>query len=184
MPALDPIAIFMPLFNKAGVLYMVTGSIASIIYGDPRLTHDIDLVVQIDTGRIDGFVELFPIDDFYCPPRDIVHVESKRASRGHFNLIHHETGLKADIYIAGTDPLSRWGLSRRKEIEVESIRLWIAPIEYVILRKLEYYREGGSEKHIQDIKGILSQSSNQIDFKGMEQWISRMGLELEWTKCK
>ena len=62
MPALDSIVIFLPLFNKAGVLYMVTGSIASIIYGEPRLTHDIDLVVQIDTGRINDFVGLFPKD--------------------------------------------------------------------------------------------------------------------------
>jgi len=183
MPALDPITIFLPLFNKADVPYMVTGSIVSILYGEPRLTHDIDLVVQIDTGRIEDFVGLFPIDAFYCPPKEVVHIESKRASRGHFNLIHHQTGLKADLYIAGADPLSRWGLSRRKEIEVEGIRFWIAPIEYVILRKLEYFREGGSEKHIHDIKGILAQSSDQIDFETVEEWVSRMGLHHEWKQC-
>ena len=184
MLALDPIAVFLPLFNKADVPYMVTGSIVSILYGEPRLTHDIDLVVQVNPGGIDAFAELFPIDSFYCPPEEIVSIESKRSSRGHFNLIHHQTGLKADVYIAGTDSLSRWGLLRRKEIEVEGIRFWIAPIEYVILRKLEYFREGGSEKHIHDIRGILAQSSDQIDFRVVEEWLPRMGLQEEWKQCR
>jgi len=58
----------------------------------------------------------------------------------------------------------------------------VAPVEYVILRKLEYFREGGSEKHVRDIRGMLEVSGAQIDRPLLEQWISRLGLAAEWTR--
>jgi hypothetical protein len=58
----------------------------------------------------------------------------------------------------------------------------MAPIEYVILRKLEYFREGGSEKHVRDIRGMLEVSSAQIDRPFLDQWISRLDLAEAWAK--
>jgi hypothetical protein len=51
-----------------------------------------------------------------------------------------------------------------------------------ILRKLEYFREGGSEKHLRDIRGMLEVSGAQIDRQLLEQWIARLGLAAEWTR--
>jgi hypothetical protein len=101
--------------------------------------------------------------------------------RGHFNLIHHETGFKADIYAVGRDELNHWGLNNRKQIQVDSDELWLASIEYVILRKLEYYQEGKSEKHLRDIAGMLSVSSDQIDYKALDAKIKELLLEKEWA---
>lgn len=163
---------------------MVTGATASIIYGEPRLTNDIDLVVDLLPGEVEGFSNSFPIDEFYSPPPEVIHAEIGRAMRGHFNLIHHETGFKADIYTAGKDPLNHWGLQNRQPFQIDDDELWLASIEYVILRKLEYYQEGGSEKHLRDISGILALSSNQIDFKVLDEKITERQLEREWTAAR
>jgi hypothetical protein len=66
-------------------------------------------------------------------------------------------------------------------VDVENDEFWLAPVEYVILRKLEYYREGGSEKHLRDISGILVLSSDQIDHKVLEERIKDMLLTKEWN---
>ena len=156
----------------------------SQIYGEPRLTNDIDLVMDLPPAEVELFSNSFPIENFYCPPSEVIHVEIERAMQGHFNLIHHETGFKADIYAAGRDELNHWGLNNRKQIQIDDDELWLASIEYVILRKLEYYQEGKSEKHLRDIAGILSVSSDQIDFNVLNEKIEHLKLEKEWAAAK
>jgi hypothetical protein len=184
MQKLNLFQIFISRLNKLGVRYMITGSVASMIYGEPRLTHDIDLVIELNQDDAERFADAFPIEEFYCPPSEVIGVEAGRHQRGHFNLIHHETGFKADSYLAGKEKLHRWALNNRKSIDMENETFWIAPVEYVILRKLEYYREGGSEKHLRDIAGILSVSSDQIDFDRLSEKIDEYSLEKEWKEAK
>jgi hypothetical protein len=119
---------------------MVTGAVAAIVYGEPRLTHDIDLVMELKTEDTEKMVKSFSPEEFYCPPEESIKLEMKRASRGHFYIIHFETGFKADCYLMGQDELHHWGMSNRREFIVEGEPIWVAPPEYVILRKLEYYR--------------------------------------------
>ncbi len=181
MPELDLLKIFISRFNQLRIRYMVTGAMASIIYGKPRLTHDLDLVIDLEPFNIGSFTEVFPLSEFYCPPPEIIKIEISRPSGGHFNLIHHTTGFKADIYPMGNSKLHQWALNKRKEIRFEGESIWIAPIEYVILRKLEYYHEGGSEKHLNDIGGILELSGDQIDFRVLMEKIDNKGLLKEWN---
>jgi hypothetical protein len=163
---------------------MVTGATASIIYGEPRLTNDIDLVMDLRPSEVDRFCKSFPPEKFYCPPAETILEEINRSQGGHFNLIDHQTGFKADIYTSGRDELNHWGLDNRKLLKTEDDELWLAPIVYVILRKLEYYREGKSEKHLRDIAGILTVSSDQIDFKLLDEKIREMQLEKQWRIAK
>ena len=97
--------VFLERLNKCNLPYMVTGSIASIIYGEPRMTHDIDLVLELHAKDVQNFINLFPLDQFYCPPSEIVKTEIARETMGHFNVIHHATGFKADMYPVGKDEL-------------------------------------------------------------------------------
>lgn len=180
MPKHDLLKIFISRFNRLTFRYMVTGAVASIIYGKPRLTNDLDLVVDLNFSDVDRFVKMFPLTKYYCPPPEIIRIEITRSSGGHFNLIHHATGFKADIYPCGNSELHRWAFSNRKSILFEKETVWVAPIEYVILRKLEYYREGGSEKHLNDISGILEISLEKIDMNLLQSKISAMGLIKEW----
>jgi len=173
--------LFTAPLQAAQIAYMVSGSVASMVYGEPRLTNDVDIVVAFDTSQAADIERLFPVSDFYCPPAEVIAVETRRPRRGHFNLIHHETGYKADIYTAGSDPLHAWGLQHRRSVEVVAGKsLWIAPPEYVILRKLEYYREGQSEKHLLDIRGMLDVSGDNLDQAFLARQIDQMNLAREW----
>ena len=164
---------------------MVAGSVASIVYGEPRLTNDVDLVVVLNDALIQQLATLFPADRFYCPPSAVVFAESRRDWRGHFNVIHHDTGLKADLYLAGSEPLQAWGLAHRHSVEIGNGQaIWIAPIEYVILKKLEYFREGRSEKHLLDIRGMLAVSGDEIDSSFLQAQIAALGLGTEWDLAR
>ncbi|MCX5746765.1 MAG: hypothetical protein NT062_30185, partial [Proteobacteria bacterium] len=171
----DLIRPFIERLERLGVPYMVTGSTAGILYGEPRMTHDVDIVIALGLKDVDAFVAAFPIDDFYCPPDDVLAIEVRRGQRGHCNLIHHATGFKADVYIA-YDALHRWALAHRRTIELDGMKISVAPVEYVIVRKLEYYREGGSEKHLRDIRGMLAMSGDAIDHGHLAHLIAERGL--------
>lgn len=162
---------------------MVTGSTAGILYGEPRMTHDVDIVVALKQSDIHAFVEAFPLDDFYCPPEDVLAIEVRRGQRGHCNLIHHATGFKADLYIA-FDELHRWALRNKRVLDLDGLRIAVAPVEYVIVRKLEYFREGGSEKHVRDIRSMLEVSGDSIDMKQLEELVERRGLVDEWVRVR
>ena len=125
-------------------------------------------------------MQAFPLEEFYCPPEEVITLEIGRSIRGHFNLIHHETGFRADVYLAGKDTLHRWGLANKKCVQVENQAVWVAPVEYVILRKLEYYREGQSDKHLRDISGILEISGAQVHTAWLEEQIAERQLQKEW----
>lgn len=176
----NPIAPFIARLDRLGLPYVITGSTAGILYGEPRMTHDVDIVVAMAPRNVHAFVESFPLDEFYCPPEDVLAVEVRRGQRGHCNLIHHDSGFKADIYIA-FDELHRWALANRRVLDLDGMRVSVAPVEYVIVRKLEYFREGGSEKHLRDIRGMLDISATQIDRDFLNSWIARLGLEAAWA---
>jgi len=184
MPEANLFLMFTQRLNALGVPYMVSGSVAVIIYGEPRLTHDVDLIVVLDREHIARLPEVFPPAEFYCPPTEVIEVEAAREQRGHFNIIHQETGFKADIYLSGQDPLHPWGLARARRLEVEGQVVVVAPPEYVIVRKLEYYREGGSEKHLRDIRSMLDTSPDAIDRAHLEQQITTRGLQDAWRQVQ
>jgi hypothetical protein len=100
------IELFVTRLEATGLSYMATGSVASMIYGEPRLTLDLDLVIELPANRVEAFLAAFPESEFYRPPVEVVRLECSRESRGHFNVIHHETGAKADVYLAGRDRLT------------------------------------------------------------------------------
>jgi hypothetical protein len=178
----DPFLVFVEPLNRAGIPYMVTGSIAGIVYGEPRVTHDVDLVVELHVARIESFITLFPLDRFYCPPEAVIRSEVQRETRGHFNLICHANGYKADIYPIGRDPLHAWAMGIRRCVEIGGIEVWLAPPEYVILRKLQFYQEGGSDKHLRDIRNMLEMSASLIDQGELEARIAQLGLAAVWAK--
>lgn len=180
MPEPELFYIFTRRLNEVAVNYMVTGSMASIVYGQPRLTHDIDFVVELAAGDLARLSAVFPSDEFYCPPLEIMRTEIKRENRGHFNIIHHQTGFKADIYPTGNDDFQKEGIQRKQRIERGSDFFWVAPAEYVIIRKLQYFAEGHSSKHLTDIRGMLDVSGENIDTELLLQWIDKFNLQDIW----
>ncbi|MEX2156159.1 MAG: hypothetical protein WD773_04910 [Gemmatimonadales bacterium] len=184
MPAPDLLGLFIEPFNRLALEYMVTGAVAAIVYGEPRLTHDIDVVMALRAADAPRVVAAFPPPDFYAPPAEVIALEVGRPTRGHFNLIHIPTALKADVYPVGEDPLHQWGFPRRRKELIAGAPLWLAPPEYVIVRKLQYLREGESDKHIRDIRAMLRLSPDAIDQEALAEQVALHGLETEWAKCQ
>ena len=75
-----------------------------------------------------------------------------------------------------------WALERRRRISLEGGQAWIAPPEYVVLRKLEFLREGGQDKHVRDIRFILA--ATKLDLTFVESEVARLGLLAQWRQCK
>lgn len=161
---------------------MITGAVAAAVYGEPRFTRDLDVVLSLRPGDAARLAAAFPSDAFYVPPEEVIAEESRRPRRGHFNLIHHATALKVDFYPTGDDPLHAWALARRMRHDVGDVPLWIAPIEYVILRKLEWHRDGGAERHLDDIRAMLRVSGDAVNHAELASWMERLGLRAEWRK--
>jgi hypothetical protein len=172
----DFVEIFVRPLMEAGIEVLVTGSVAAVFYGEPRLTHDIDLVLVLRPDQIDTLCRMFPLETYYCPPPEVIRIEIGRSHGAHFNLIHHDSGLKADCYLYAGDELHRWALEHRRTVALENLQIQLAPPEYVILRKLQYYREGGSQKHLRDIRGMLEQSGSELDRDFLDRELARRGL--------
>jgi len=180
MALADLFLIFLKPLNEMGARYMVTGAAAAVAYGHPRMTHDIDLVVLLSGAQAGEIRRKFPPDRFYCPPEEVIQIEIRRPQRGHFNVIHTESGFKADFYPAGKDPLNVWGLENSREITLQGEAVRFAPPEYVILRKLEYFREGGSGKHVQDIRAMVEALADELDSAFIRSTAAGMGLAETW----
>jgi hypothetical protein len=183
MPIPDELSLFVVRLETIGAPYMVTGATAAILYGQPRVTNDLDVVLSLDDAARAALLRAFPETEFYVPPESVIRAEQARAQRGHFNLIHHETGYKADIYLVGADPLHAWALPLRRRVRwSESVEMAVAPPEYVVLRKLEFYREGRSAKHPADIRAIREVTG--VDEALLAPWLERMGLGAVWQELK
>jgi len=181
----DLVGLFVAPLEALGLQYMVTGGVASVIYGDPRFTRDIDLVLELRKPAAGLFLEAFSPDDFYRPPLEALQEEILRPRHGHFNIIHRDTALRADVYLLGDDPLHAWAFDRRVRIPLEGeTAIWLAPPEYVVIRKLEYHLESGSERHLRDVSAILKISGEQIDTLEVEKWVDRLGLEEEFRAAR
>ena len=174
----DFISLFVAPLEAAGITYMITGSVASSIYGEPRHPLAIDLVVLLQPQQIQQLSTLFPEENYYLPPDDVITIESRRESRGHFNIIHHDTGLKADFYLSRNHPSLAWALSHTRRISTPACEITVAPPEYIILHKLEFYRESGHQRHLRDIAGMIEQQKLDQDF--LNSSLHALDLELQY----
>ena len=182
MPAPSLLAPFLEPLERLGLPYCVTGSVAASVYGEPRLTADIDIVLLLKAADIGALRGAFQESAYYLPPDEMLRLQAARCSRGTFNMIHHASQFKAVIYVASHDPLHLWALEHRRRVTLEGGGAWIAPPEYVVLRKLEYFREGGQDKHLRDIRYIVAATA--LDRAFLDSEIARLGLTEQWSRCQ
>ncbi|MFQ5733550.1 MAG: hypothetical protein ACE5KM_16550 [Planctomycetaceae bacterium] len=165
------------VLERLGIDYLLVGSIASGAYGEPRLTQDIDIVVDLKSDQVSSLCSAFPAPEFYVNERAARQAVRDRRS---FNVIHPATANKIDFLIARDDAWGREQLARRRRIQIlPGQDGFAARPEDVILGKLLYYTEGGSEKHLRDITGMLSVSPG-IDREEIARWAEQLGVADNW----
>jgi len=166
------------VFERDRIQYLVTGAIASIAYGEPRLTNDIDIVAAIEENHILDVLKAFPPPEFYVSKEAI---DDAIRHQSQFNIIHPSSGLKIDVIVRKDTPFDHSRFSRIRKIQpMESYQADFASPEDVIIKKMEYYKEGGSEKHLRDITGILKVSGDAIDQNYISDWARRLDLVEIW----
>jgi hypothetical protein len=169
--------------GAAEIPYCLVGGLAAIAYGRPRLTLHADMVVSLHPRNLPQLAESFPPEDFYLPPPEVLPAEMERPSRGHFNILHQHSALRADCYLAGSSELAHWDLEHRRRLSSPFGDCWFSPPEAVVIHKLMFFREGGSEKHLLDIKAIFI-SGTPCEPSILQRWISKLGLQNEWAQCQ
>lgn len=166
-------------FDKIGIEYFLVGSLAAMYYSRPRFTHHVDLVVEIKASQVTEFEKLFDIEDYYCPPSEVIRDEVVRM--GSFNLIHQASGIKVDVVLRKNTEFYTAEFERRKKVKFSpAFEAYIASVEDVVIKKLDFYREGGSEKHLTDIREMIM--SNSVDKDYLQKWVNHFGLQAEWDK--
>jgi hypothetical protein len=169
--------------ERLGIQYLVTGSIATIIYGEPRLTNDIDVVAALRLDQVDALLAAFPPPEFFCS-RDAI----LEAIRGclQFNILHPASGLKIDVIVPEENEFNQSRFGRRARVPGgTNFDVWLSSPEDVIIKKLEYYKEGHSEKHVRDILGVLKLRGDQVNREYVSTWADRLQLSEIWREiCK
>jgi hypothetical protein len=164
--------------ESVGVPYMIGGSQASIYYGEPRMTQDIDIVVELDIVRLCALLERFPAEEFYVS--ESAATEAVETS-GQFNIIHPESGLKVDIFVNKRTDYDQARLARRQRRPfLPGREAFFARPEDIILYKLLYFLEGESDLHVRDIVGILRVSGPELDLAYIAEWADRLGVRDIW----
>lgn len=170
------------ILEEMKVDYMITGSVASMAYGEPRLTLDMDIVIDLPSSLAERFYSRFQPPGYYA---DLESILAAIREDGHFNIIHIPSGSKVDFYQIKKDRFNQEAFSRRHKEAFDEIRLasFSSP-EDVIISKLLFYKEGKSEKHIRDIKGILQISGDKLDTSYLDKKTKELGIYEYWQNLK
>jgi len=158
--------------ENLGVPYHIGGSVASSIYGLPRLTIDVDIVVDLRPGQVRSFV-LRLQSDYYVDEDSIRDAIRRRSS---FSMVHFDTSLKVDVFIPKTRLFDQEELKRieSKVLEGSERPFNVASPEGTVLNKLEWYKMGGgvSDRQWNDILGVLKVRGAALDMQYLKRWAS------------
>lgn len=163
--------------DGAGIAYMLTGSMAMNYYAQPRMTRDIDLVVALTPFDGDKIVDLFSPD--YYVSEDAVR--DSIAGESIFNLIHNESVIKVDCIVRKNTPYRRAEFDRRQQIRIEDFFTWIATKEDLIISKLFWAKDSGSEIQMGDVRNL---AATGYDAAYIENWTEELGLTTLWQQCR
>ena len=164
-------------FDTLGVDYLVGGSVASSVFGEPRQTIDADLVARLFGRHAKPLFERM-CKEFYA---DLPAIEGAIQTQGSFNLIHLETMTKVDVFVRWRDPFGQSQFARRQKKSVGQtppLELFFASAEDTVLAKLEWYRKGGSvsDKQWRDLLGVLKVQGKTLDLAYLTEWASKLGI--------
>lgn len=160
--------------------YVIVGSFASGAWGESRFTNDIDIVVELNSYQVDALCDAFPGDEFYVSRSA---AEEAIQHRTQFNVIHPQSGNKIDFMIAGDTAWAKDQLHRGRSVALfPDVEVQFAAPEDVILGKLIYFREGGSQKHVRDIGGILRISGDDVDRNYVLHHATQLGVADVWQE--
>ncbi|RJQ26920.1 MAG: hypothetical protein C4589_09135 [Peptococcaceae bacterium] len=168
------------MLDRTGIQYMMTGSVVSSLQGEPRSTHDIDMVVAIRKSGAKRLVEAFPPPGFYINGDSILDAINRQSM---FNLIDVKTGDKVDFWILTDEPFDQLRFSRKISEEFMGLKMLVSSPEDTILAKLRWAKlSGGSEKQFTDALRVYEVQYGKLDIDYLEQWVKKLNIESLWKR--
>ncbi len=168
--------------DQSGIDYMITGSVASSLQGEPRSTHDIDVVIAVQETDIENLVKAF------LPPTYYLDAESIREAIFHksmFNLIDVVEGDKVDFWILTNQAFDQSRFARKYTEDVLDMRLKVSSPEDTMLAKLQWaVKSGGSEKQFTDALRIFEVQHGSLDLDYLNRWVVALGIEEMWKRLQ
>jgi hypothetical protein len=158
--------------NRTGIVYLLTGSMASNYWGIPRTTHDLDFVVQLLPSAVPRMVEAFSGDFFL----DEAAVRAAFQPPHQFNAIDHRSALKVDFWLLRPVPFEQEMFRRRQQVELFGEIAWIGTAEDVLLHKLHWDRMTPSERQLGDAAGIAAVQKDALDVSYLQRWAGELGV--------
>lgn len=163
--------------DRIGIPYVIGGSLAAALVGEPRSTADVDVAVQMSSEMIEPLLEDASAD-FYVPESAVAAAVAARSS---FNLIDRRSALKVDVFVLGDGVLDRRQFERRRSVPLPvdpPQSVWVTSTEDVILRKLRWFDDGGqvSDRQWRDILGVLRTQAGRLDDDYLERTARQAGL--------
>lgn len=160
------------------IVYWIGGSIASTKYGEFRTTQDVDFVAYVREENVPALLAAWS-SEFYADDEMMLDAIKSQSS---FNIIHLNTGFKADIFIAKSDAWTEEEASRRRSAELISgdatSRVYLSSPEDLILQKLRWFRLGGevSDRQWLDVQKVLKTQKDVLEYDYMKYWAQEVGL--------
>ncbi len=182
MPQQELVRKVLGWLNENHIPYMVSGSVVSSIQGEPRLTHDIDIVVNVTAAIIPSLTGAF------LPPRYYLSAQSIKDALLHqsmFNLIDTEGGDKIDFWILTNEPYDVERFSRRRDENLWGVKCKVSAPEDTVLMKLKWARiSGGSDKQFTDALRVFELQYENLDMDYLQEWAARLGVQNDLEKIR
>lgn len=170
---MDPqhlLARIVKVLNKLKIPYLVTGGMAIYVWGRPRFTADIDLVVELKPEKVKQLVQIL-IKKGYI---DEGAVRGAIKYSSEFNFIDQATGIKVDFWILKNDDFDKSRLKRRVAKKILNQTVYFISPEDLILMKLLWSQQSQSIRQLEDIQSVMEFSKDQLDFDYLRKWARKL----------
>jgi len=165
--------------ERCGIAHMLSGSFALTLYAEPRMTRDVDVVVDLGSFQVPKLVAALE-PDFYV---DAVVVREAVRARDMFNVVHEATGWKVDFIVAKEDPYRQLELSRRVVITLGGAQVPVVSREDLILSKLWWRKDSRSEQQLRDVRSLVT-SSPSLDWTYLQRWAEHLGVKADLQELR
>lgn len=162
--------------TDAGIPHMLTGSLAMNYYTLPRMTRDIDFVVEARAKDVDAIITSFE-PDYYVDRNAVCRAISRERS---FNMIHNEALIKVDCIIRKASEYRQLEFNRRRQVEIQGVHVWLVSKEDLIISKLYWARDSHSELQLRDVKNLIASG---YDVEYLEHWTRKLELSTLLQEC-
>lgn len=158
------------ILQKIKISYLVTGGVAVVVWGRPRFTADIDIIIELKRKMVKKFVAALEKEGYV--DEEVVNEALKYQSE--FNFIDRDTGMRVDFWILKNSDFDKSRLKRAVARKIYGQKVYFSSPEDLILKKLLWFNESNSTRQLEDIYSIMEILKSNLDFNYLKKWAKKL----------